>query len=166
MWATFWVYEYFRCMANTYTQLYIHCVFSVKFRKALIDPGWDDRLRHYITAIVQNNGHKMLAINNMPDHMHLFIGLNPDQSVSGVMQLVKGDSSEWINKQKLTDGKFNWQSGYGAFSYSKSQVHNVVLYIKHQQEHHKKINFLDEYQKMLNDFDVEYNELYLFKELE
>ncbi len=132
----------------------------------MISREWDERLRLYITAIVQNNGHKMLAINNMHDHLHLFMGLNPSQSISHIMQLVKGDSSEWINKHKLTGSKFNWQSGYGAFSYSKSGVHNVVQYILHQEEHHKKISFLDEYRKMLSDFTVEYNELYIFKEIE
>jgi putative transposase len=153
-------------MSNTYTQLYIHSVFAVKFRQAMISPNWDDRLRHYITAIVQNNGHKMISINNMPDHMHLFIGLNPEQSISRIMQQVKGDSSEWINKERLTERKFNWQSGYGAFSYAKSQINNVATYIENQQEHHRKKTFLDEYQKMLNDFEVDYNELYLFKEPE
>ncbi|MDB5210345.1 MAG: transposase [Sediminibacterium sp.] len=153
-------------MSNTYTQLYIHCVFAVKFRNAAISREWDERLRLYIAAIIQNNGHKMLAINNVHDHLHLFIGLNPSQSISHIMQLVKGDSSEWINKHKLTRIKFNWQTGYGAFSHSKSQIHNVVQYILHQEEHHKKISFLDEYRKMLKDFEVDYNELYIFKELE
>ena len=93
-------------MPNTYTQLYIQCVFAVKFRKAMLDPKWDERLRLYITGIIQNNGHTMIAINNMPDHLHLFIGLNPAQSISMIMQLVKGDSSEWINKEKLTNQPF------------------------------------------------------------
>jgi putative transposase len=153
-------------MPNTYTQLYIHCVFAVKFRQAVISPVWDDRLRNYITAIVQNNGHKMISINNMPDHLHLFIGLNPEQSLSRLMQQVKGDSSEWINKERLTGRKFNWQAGYGAFSYAKSQIKNVARYIENQQAHHRKKSFLDEYRKMLNDFEVDYNELYLFKEPE
>lgn len=153
-------------MPNTYTQLYIHCVFAVKFRQAVISPVWDDRLRNYITAIVQNNGHKMISINNMPDHLHLFIGLNPEQSLSRLMQQVKGDSSEWINKERLTGQKFNWQGGYGAFSYAKSQIKNVARYIENQQAHHRKKSFLDEYRKMLNDFEVDYNELYLFKEPE
>ena len=153
-------------MGNTYTQLYIHCVFAVKYRKAMIDSAWDQRLRLYITAIVQNNGHKMLAINNMPDHLHLFIGLNPAQSISHLIQLVKGDSSEWINKERLTEHKFNWQAGYGAFSYARSQIKNVCNYIANQQAHHKQHNFLSEYRKMLDDFAVEYNDAYLFKELE
>ena len=93
-------------MPNTYTQLYTHCVFAVKYRAAMFDNSWDDRLRHYISAIVQNNGHKILAINNMPDHLHFFVGLNPKQSISDMLRFVKGDSSEWINKEKLTKRKF------------------------------------------------------------
>src|ERR1035437_9416402 len=103
-------------MANTYTQLYTHCVFTPRFRAALLHSGWDEQLRAYITGIVQNNGHKMMAINNMPDHLHFFVSMSPRQSISEMMQLVKGDSSEWINKKRLTPGKFNWQEGYGAFS--------------------------------------------------
>ena len=106
-------------MANTYTQLYIHCVFAVKYRTAMLHSTWDERLRLYITAISQNHHHKMLAINNLPDHLHLFVGLNPAQSISDMMRLIKGDSSEWINKERLTPNKFQWQDGYGAFSYSK-----------------------------------------------
>jgi REP element-mobilizing transposase RayT len=151
-------------MANTYTQLYIHIVFAVKFRAALLQEEWDERLRHYITATVQNNGHKMLSINNMPDHLHMFVGLHPKQSISEMMQMVKGDSSEWINREKLTRQKFQWQDGYGAFSHSKSQIDGVVKYILNQQEHHKKVTFLDEYKKMLDDFGVAYDERYIFKE--
>lgn len=153
-------------MANTYTQLYIHCVFAVKFREAVLSSEWDNRLRLYMTAIVQNNRHKMIAINNMPDHLHMFIGLNPDQSLSKIMQLVKGDSSEWINKEKLTKKKFNWQSGYGAFSHSRSQISIVARYIENQQLHHAKKVFLDEYLRMLKDFSVEYDQRYIFKEME
>jgi REP element-mobilizing transposase RayT len=152
-------------MSNTYTQLHVHCVFAVKFRKAVLDPSWDERLRLYVTAIVQNNGHKMLAINNVFDHMHFFVGLNPDQSISAMMRLAKGDSAEWINKEKLTRAKFQWQSGYGAFSYSKSQVDGVVQYIHHQQEHHKKIDFLTEYREMLKSFAIDFDDRYLFKPL-
>jgi REP element-mobilizing transposase RayT len=153
-------------MANTYTQLYIHFVFAVKYRSAMLDSNWDDRLRLYITAVVQNNKHKMLAINNMPDHMHLFIGLHPEQSISHLMQLVKGDSSEWINKERLTKHKFQWQSGYGAFSYARSQLDTIVKYVMNQQEHHRKETFQEEYLKILKSFGVEYDERYLFKELE
>ncbi len=153
-------------MPNTYTQLYIHCVFAVKFREALLNSEWDQRLRLYITAIVQNNKHKMIAINNMPDHMHMFIGFNPEQSLSKLIQLVKGDSSEWINKERLTQKKFNWQSGYGAFSYSKSQISRVAGYIENQQAHHSRKTFLHEYTTMLKNFAVDYDEKYIFKEME
>ena len=149
-------------MPNTYTQLYVHCVFAVKFRAAMLDTQWDDRLRLYISAIVQNNGHKMLAINNMPDHLHFFIGLNPKQSISDLLRLVKADSSEWINKEGFMRAKFHWQEGYGAFSHSKSQINSVVQYIHNQQVHHKKVGFLDEYVKMLTDFGVDFDERYLF----
>jgi putative transposase len=153
-------------MANTYTQLYLHFVFAVKFRAALIDNGWNERLHNYITAIVQNNGHKMLAINTMPDHLHMFIGLNPNQSISDLIRIVKSDSSEWINKNKFTNRKFNWQSGYGSFSYARSQINNVVLYIRHQQDHHNKINFINEYKRILDRFEVTYKSEYIFKEIE
>ena len=150
-------------MANTYTQLYIQCVFAPKFRSALLSPHWDEQLRKYMSGAITKMGHKMLAINNMPDHLHLFIGLNPIQSISEMMQLVKGNASEWINKEKLTPQKFQWQEGYGAFSYSKSQVDDVAKYIANQQEHHKKISFLDEYRTMLDKFDVPYDERYIFQ---
>ena len=152
-------------MPNTYTQLYIHCVFAVKFRAAMLDPIWDERLRLYMTAIIQDKGHKMLAINNMPDHMHFFLGLNPNQSISEMMRLVKGESSEWINLNQFTKSKFFWQEGYGAFSHSKSQIDSVVKYIHNQQEHHKKFSFIDEYKKMLNDFGIEFDERYIFTPL-
>lgn len=150
-------------MPNTYTQLYIHGVFAVKHRMAMLSPKWDERLRLYISAIVQNHHHKMLAINNMPDHLHYFVGLNPAQSVADMMRNVKQESSEWINQQGFCNYKFNWQDGYGAFSYAKSQVDKVVQYIHAQQEHHRKVSFLDEYKKMLTDFEVAYDERYLFK---
>ena len=153
-------------MPNTYTQLYVHIIFAVKNRSALLGSNWDERLRLYVTATVQNNGHKMLCINNMPDHVHVFIGLNPAQSLSDLMRLIKGDSSEWINRERLTHFKFQWQEGYGAFSYSKSQIDKVVNYIENQQEHHKKTTFLDEYRLLLNNFDVAFDERYIFKEPE
>ena len=150
-------------MANTYTQLYIHFVFAVKYRDSSLSPEWSERLRLYITAIVQNNGHKMLAINNMPDHIHIFIGLNPKQSISELMQLVKGDSSEWINKQGLTSRRFQWQEGYGAFSHAHSQVDTVVKYIHNQQQHHTRRSFTDEYKDLLGKFDIPFDERYIFK---
>ncbi|MFC0516147.1 IS200/IS605 family transposase [Mucilaginibacter angelicae] len=148
---------------NTYSQLYIHIVFAVKYRMALIEDSWAERLRMYITSIIQNQGHKLIAINNMPDHLHLFIGLNPNQSIAEIVRFIKSDSSEWINKQKLANEKFQWQDGYGAFSHSRSQVDKVVNYIANQREHHQKTTFLDEYRKMLNDFNIEFDEQYIFK---
>lgn len=152
-------------MPNTYTQLYIHCVFAVKYRQAVIQPEWKERLHKYITGIVQNNGHKLIAINSAEDHLHLFIGLSPKQSISDIMRLVKGDSSEFINKQVFTKTKFNWQEGYGAFSNSRSQINSVIWYIQNQQEHHRKKTFKEEYIKMLSDYEVEYNEKYIFHSL-
>jgi len=105
----------------------------------------------------------MLAVNNVADHLHMFVGLNPAQSISDLMRLVKGDSSEWINNEKLTQGKFQWQEGYGAFSHSKSQIDKVVKYILNQQEHHKKTDFLAEYRQMLTSFDIVFEERYIFK---
>ena len=152
-------------MPNTYSQIYIHCVFAVKYREASINPEWEDRLHKYITGIVQNNGHKLLAINSMPDHMHIFIGLNLSQSLSELMRLVKGDSSEFINKHSLTNRKFNWQEGYGDFSNSRSQIDAVVKYIINQKQHHQKQTFREEYLEILKDYDINYDERYIFQEL-
>jgi len=153
-------------MSNTYTQIHIQYIFAVKYRDAVINRSWKERLHKYIIAIINNNGHKTLAINSMPDHLHLFFGMLPKQSLSDLMQLVKGDSSEWINKQKLVVGKFRWQEGYGAFSYSKSQTDAVVKYILNQEDHHRKKTFMEEYKEMLKKFEIDYNEQYIFKELE
>ncbi len=153
-------------MSNTYTQIHIQCVFVVKFREAMIGKEFQERLHKYITGIVQGEGHKMIAINSMPDHVHLFFGMRPHQSISDLMKKVKGESSEWINKEKLTRTKFNWQEGYGAFSYAKSQVDAVVNYILKQEEHHRKKTFAEEYKEFLEKFEVEYDEKYLFKEPE
>jgi REP element-mobilizing transposase RayT len=152
-------------MPNTYTQLHIHCVFAVKYRAALIQPVWEERLHKYITGIISKNGHKLLAINSATDHIHMFMGLNPNQSISEIMRLVKGDSSEFINKVKLTMNKFHWQEGYGAFSHSHSQIDHVVKYIQNQKEHHLKKTFLSEYINLLENFGISYNTKYIFNEL-
>ncbi len=151
-------------MANTYTQLYIHFVFAVKYREAVIHSSWEEELHKYITGIIQNNGHKLIAINSATDHIHAFIGLNPKQSISELMRLVKGDSSELINRKKLTKTKFQWQEGYGAFSNSYSQINDVVKYINNQKEHHHKKTFLEEYNTMLKAYAIAYNESYIFHE--
>ena len=150
-------------MANTYTQIHIQFVFAVKHRQSVISSKWENDLYKYITGIVKNNNHKMLCINGMPDHVHILVGFHTTQSISDFMREVKANSSKWINEQKLTKGKFNWQEGYGAFSYSKSHQDNVYKYIMNQKEHHKKSTFIDEYKELLNKFEIEYDEKYVFK---
>jgi len=150
-------------MSNTYTQIHIQFVIAVKFRQALIGPELREQLHKYITGIVQNHGHKMIVINSMPDYLHLFIGLRPNQSLSDLMRIVKGESSEWVNKQRFTPTSFRWQEGYGAFSYSRSHLKAVINYILHQEEHHRKRTFLEEYQQFLEQFEIEYDERFIFK---
>mgnify|MGYP001554572775 CR=1 FL=1 len=153
-------------MSNTYTQIHIQCVMAVKYRQSLIAPEWKEQLNKYITGIVQNQGHKMIAINRMPDHLHMFFGFRPTQSLSDLMRLVKGESSEWINLQRFTPAVFRWQEGYGAFSYSKSHVQKVTNYVMNQEEHHRKQTFLEEYRQFLEQFEIDYDERYIFKEPE
>ena len=152
-------------MANTYTQIHIQFVYAVKFRESIIGKDWKDELYKYTTGIIQKNNHKMIAINGMSDHIHILIGMRPTQSISDLIQDVKGCSSKWINKKGVLKGKFEWQEGYGAFSYGKSQVNDVVNYINNQESHHKKMTFLEEYQTFLEKFEVEYDEKFIFKEL-
>ena len=154
----------FTNMANTYTQLFIHLVFAPKHRAALIDKTWKDRLHQYIIGTLNNLGHKTLAINSMPDHIHIFVGLNPDQSISDMVQAIKANSSKWINEEKLARRKFDWQKGYGAFSNSKSQVDRVVKYILNQEKHHAKKTFLKEYEAFLEKYGVSYDPKYVFHE--
>jgi len=153
-------------MANTYTQIHIQTVFAVRYRQCLIDEKWKAELYKYITGIIQNNGHKLLQINGMPDHIHCLFGLRPAQSLSELMKQVKQDSSKWINQNHLSKSKFSWQEGYGAFSYSKSQLPRVIKYIQNQQEHHKTRNFGDEYLALLKAHGVDYDERYLFKSID
>jgi REP element-mobilizing transposase RayT len=145
-------------MANTYTQIHIQIVFAVQNRASLINKDWKDELFKYISGIVQNNNHKLLAINGMPDHVHLLIGMRPNQSISNLVQMIKGDSSRWINEKKFVAGKFSWQEGYGAFSYEKSQVPRIIKYIQTQEEHHQKRSFIDEYLDLLETFEIDYDE--------
>lgn len=157
---------YKRTMANTYTQIHIQTVFAVQNRKSLIGNKWKDELYRYITGIIQNNGHKMLQINGMPDHIHLLFGMRPVQALSDLMKLVKQDSSRWINQNKLVKVKFSWQEGYGAFSYSKSQLPRVIKYIRNQQEHHTTKTFREEYLDLLKTHNVDYDERYIFKPID
>lgn len=151
-------------MANTHTQIHIQAIFAVKTRISLIQSTWKEELYKYITGIVQSTGHKMLAINGMPDHIHMFFGMRPTESLSDLMQRVKANSSSWINKSRFVKGKFEWQEGFGGFSYSKSHVTRVIKYIQNQELHHKKRTFLQEYVALLDAFEVPYDERYIFKE--
>jgi REP element-mobilizing transposase RayT len=153
-------------MANTYTQIHIQAVFAVQNRISLIQPPWKDELYKYITGIVQKHDHKVLQINGMPDHIHLLMGFRPNQALSVLMQMVKEDSSKWINTKGFVIGKFSWQSGYGAFSYSKNQVPRVIRYIIDQEKHHAKKSFLDEYEGLLKTYEIEYDPRYIFKPIE
>ncbi|HEX7585773.1 MAG TPA: IS200/IS605 family transposase [Prolixibacteraceae bacterium] len=153
-------------MPNTYTQIYIQTVFTVQNKISLIMPQWQDELYKYITGIIQNNGHKLIAINGMPDHIHLFIGMKPNQSLSDLMQDVKGDSSKWVHEKGLTKGKFEWQAGFGGFSYSISQIDAVVKYINNQKAHHQKKTFIQEYLEFLEKFKVPFDERFIFKPVE
>lgn len=150
-------------MANTYTQIHIHAVFAVQHRDCVISKIWKDELFRFITGIIQNHDHKLLVINGMPDHVHVFFGMRPTQSLCDLMQDIKGDSSRWINERGFVNGRFSWQEGYGAFSYSKSGVDNVINYIKNQEKHHQKQSFLEEYTDFLRKFGVEFDERYIFK---
>lgn len=151
-----------RSMANTYTQIHIQFVFAPKYRAALIHPDWEDELYKYITGIVQNIKSKMISINGTPDHLHLLVGFHTTQSISDFMQDVKAASSKWINDRRLTAGRFEWQAGYGAFSYSKSQLPSVAAYIDNQKAHHRRKTFLEEYRDVMQNFHIEYNERYIF----
>jgi putative transposase len=153
-------------MANTYTQIHLHLVFAVQNRRSLISEIWEDDLYKYITGIVQKNKHKMLIINGMPDHLHIAIGMQPTQSLSDLMQDIKGSSSKWINENNYCKGTFRWQEGYGAFSYNKSLLPRLINYIKNQKKHHSKKTFLEEYKEFLEAFEVEYDARFIFKEIE
>lgn len=154
-------------MANSYTQIHLQFVFAVKHREGLIHSSWKEELYKYITGIVQDKkyNHKLLAINGVSDHIHLLVGFRPDQSISDFMQDVKGSSSKWINSRNFLRGRFEWQSGYGAFSYSKSDIKKVIQYIRNQEEHHKVKLFREEYMDLLKEHEIDFDERYIFQEL-
>jgi len=149
-------------MANTYTQCYFHLVFAVKNRDALIKKEWKNEMEKYITGIVQNHHHKMLAIGSMPDHIHFLIGYNVNHLVPDLVEEVKTSTNSWIKEKKLSKFKFEWQKGYGAFTHSRSQIDVVVKYILSQEEHHNKQSFRDEYLEMLEKNEVLFDHEYLF----
>lgn len=153
-------------MANTYTQIHIQVVFAVQGRGSLIGPAWKDELYRYIAGIIQHYDHKVLQINGMPDHVHILFGMRPTQSLSDLMKKVKQASSKWISQKGFVQGKFAWQAGYGAFSYSKADVPRVINYIADQEEHHRSTSFKHEYLALLKEFNIDYNAQYIFKPIE
>ena len=150
-------------MPNTYSQLYIQIVFAVKGRQNFIIEPYREELQKYITGIVQKLDQKMYAIYCMPDHTHLLVSMKPDLAISDLTGKVKSNSSSWLKKRFTSLSSFAWQEGFGAFSYSKSQAHNVVNYILNQPEHHKKKTFKQEYIEFLEKFEIDYDEKYLFE---
>jgi len=153
-------------MPNTYSQIYVQIVFAVKDRENLISKIHREELHKYITGIVQNRGQKMLSIFCMPDHVHLLVGIKPSIAISDLVRDIKAGSSNFINQQHWVKGKFNWQEGFGAFSYSKSQIDTVIKYILSQEEHHKKTTFREEYFDFLRKFEIDYDEKYVFEWIE
>lgn len=151
---------------STYTQIYIQIVFAVQGRNSLIQTDWETELYKYITGIVRNKEQKMLAINGIPDHIHFLIGMKPTCCLSDLIREIKKSSNEFIKENKFTRLKFNWQEGFGAFSYSHSQLDTVIAYIMNQKQHHNKKSFKDEYTNILKEYKVEYNVKYLFEWIE
>ncbi|MGB7624162.1 MAG: IS200/IS605 family transposase [Terriglobia bacterium] len=153
-------------MANTYTQIYIHLVFAVQGRQNLIYPSHNDELQEYITGIVTGKRQKLITINNRPDHAHLLIGQKPDIALSDLVRDIKAGSSGFINRSHWMRGRFEWQEGFGAFSYSHSQLDRVIRYIQNQEEHHARKTFQQEYLQLLKRFQIPYDERYIFKPVE
>jgi len=152
-------------MANTYHQVYIQCVFAVKYREAVIDNEWKSVLLGVIGNLINETGCKTIFANGIEDYIHCFIGLRPAVSISELMKTVKANSSKYINDNRLTKKRFEWQEGFGVFSYSHSQIDKVYKYISNQEKHHKKKTFREEYLEFLEKFNVPYDERYIFADL-
>ena len=153
-------------MANTYTQIYIQVVFAVQGRQSLIQPDHKEEIYKYITGIVTNQGQKMLQVNGMADHIHLLIGMKPNIALSDLVRDVKSDSSKFVNEKRWVKGKFNWQEGFGAFSYGHSQLDQVIQYIREQEKHHQQNSFKNEYLTLLRKFDIAFEDKYVFNFIE
>jgi len=153
-------------MPNTFSQIYIQIVFSVKGKENLLQKKWQEELFKYISGIIKNKGHKAIIVNGYRDHIHIFIGLKPDTAISDLVRDIKSNSSKFINENSWINGRFSWQEGYGAFSYSQSHIEKVYQYILKQEEHHKKKTFKEEYIDVLQKFDIKFNEKYLFEWIE
>ena len=153
-------------MSGTFSQIYIQTVFAVRNRECLIRDSWEKELYKYITSIVQNKRQKMLQINGMPDHIHFLIGMKPSCCLSDLVREVKKSSTGFVNEKSFTKSKFQWQEGFGAFSYSQSSLDNVIAYIQNQKEHHRCKTFKEEYISLLNSFKIEFKDDYLFQWIE
>lgn len=149
-------------MADTYSQSYFHLVFAIKNRDALIKKEWKDEFEKYITGIIQNHGHKLLAIGSMPDHIHIYVGYNLNQLIPDLVEEIKTSSNKWVKEKRLSKFKFSWQKGYGAFTNSKSQLDAVVKYVLNQEKHHRRKTFREEYLEILTKNEIEYKDEYLF----
>jgi len=152
-------------MANTYHQIYLQTVFAVKYREAVIKKDWQPLLFGVIGNLINETSCKALIVNGVEDHIHCFLGLKPVVSVSELMKTVKAKSSKYINDHSLTPSRFEWQEGYGVFSYSHSELDSVYGYVLNQELHHKKQTFKDEYLELLQKFNVDYDDRYIFQDL-
>lgn len=153
-------------MAGTFSQVYIQVIFAVKGRQNLISPNWKEDLNKYIAGIIKGKEQKSIIVNGMPDHIHAFVGLKPSMAISDLVRDIKNNSTNFINDQRYVKGKFSWQEGYGAFSYSHSHISKVYDYILNQEKHHRRRTFKEEYFELLKKFEIEYNEKYLFEWIE
>lgn len=153
-------------MPGTFSQIYIQIIFAVKGRENLISKDWQKGLHKYIAGIIKGKSQKPIIVSGMPDHVHAFIGLRPSMSIAYIVRDIKNNSANFINDNKFVKGKFSWQQGYGAFSYSHSHIENVYNYILNQEIHHKKRTFREEYYEFLAKYDVDYNKKYLFDWIE
>jgi len=151
---------------STFSQIYIQVIFAVKGRNSFIHISWEEELYKYITGIITNKGQKLIAINGMPNHIHILIGIKPSCCLSDLVREIKKSSNEFINVKKFSKLKFEWQEGYGAFSYSHSALNNVIAYIQKQKEHHKRKSFREEYEDFLMKFEIEYKKEYLFESID
>jgi putative transposase len=150
-------------MANTFSQLNVHTVFAVKGRENIITSHFRTQLFEYISGILKNCKQFPLAVNGFKDHVHIFFELNPNSSLSDVLETVKANSSKWINSNKFVQGRFEWQRGYSGFTYSRSQRDDVIRYIMNQEKHHKKKTFKEEYLEILKKFEMDFDERYIFE---
>jgi REP element-mobilizing transposase RayT len=153
-------------MANTFSQIYIQTVFAVSSRQSLIKAEFKEELYKYVSGIVRNQGQKLIAINGMPDHVHILIGLRPSMALADLVQEIKADSTNFINKKRVIRGRFSWQEGYGAFSYGHSQLDTIIRYIQNQEKHHSRRSFKNEYLTLLRKFDIAFDAKYVFDFIE